>query len=146
MNAHSRIHFTTPQEVELAFYDALTRSDLKAMMQVWSEEEEVICVLPGGARAVGLDEIREAWQTLFSSQTRLGVRLSHEVITSTLTMAVHSVLEHVSINADIHRVSPMIATNAYAMGSSGWRMVLHHVSPIFDADDIPEDETPRFLH
>lgn len=130
----------------MAFYDALIRADLQAMMQVWSEDEEVICVLPGGARAVGLDEIREAWQSLFTGQDQIGVRLSHEVVTATLTMAVHSVIEHVTINNNLRRVSPMIATNAYAMGARGWRMVLHHVSPVFDADDLPEEEPPRFLH
>ena len=35
--------FTTALEAEAAFYDALARSDLDAMTQVWSDHDEVVC-------------------------------------------------------------------------------------------------------
>ena len=50
--------FATPQDCEAAFYEALERSDLEAMMLVWSEDEEVLCVHPGGARVTGLAPLR----------------------------------------------------------------------------------------
>ena len=50
----SKAVFTSPQEVEDAFYDAFARADLEAMMVVWSEDEEVICIHPGAPRVVGL--------------------------------------------------------------------------------------------
>jgi hypothetical protein len=34
--------FTSPQEVETAFYEALERGDLEAMMTVWAEDEDII--------------------------------------------------------------------------------------------------------
>lgn len=139
-------HFASAQEAEHAFYDALTRGDLDAMMHVWSEDEEVICVMPGGSRAVGLAAIREAWRQLFASEARLTVRLSHAAISHTRTLSVHSVLEHVSLPQSEQRVSPMIATNVFSLGPHGWRMLMHHASPIFDADNLPEEERPHVLH
>ena len=42
--------FPTPQDAESAFYEALERADLEQMMAVWSEDEEIVCVHPGGPR------------------------------------------------------------------------------------------------
>ena len=51
--------YTTPQDAEAAFYDALERADLEAMMGVWAEDEEIVCVLPGGPRLAGYSAVRE---------------------------------------------------------------------------------------
>ena len=52
------IIFSTPDDAEQAFYEALSRGDLEAMMNVWAEDEEVVCVQPGGSRFTGLASIR----------------------------------------------------------------------------------------
>ncbi|MCX7168975.1 MAG: nuclear transport factor 2 family protein, partial [Proteobacteria bacterium] len=36
--------FPTPQDAEAAFYDALERADLEALMAVWAEDEEIVCI------------------------------------------------------------------------------------------------------
>src|SRR5260370_305974 len=45
--------FPTPQDAENAFYEALEAGELEAMMEVWAEDEEIVCVHPGGARLAG---------------------------------------------------------------------------------------------
>jgi hypothetical protein len=45
--------FVSPQDAEAAFYAALQRADLDAMMEVWSADEEGSCIHPGGARIAG---------------------------------------------------------------------------------------------
>ena len=52
--------FPTAQDAENAFYEALERCDLDGMMAVWAEDEDIICVHPGGARLTGQDQVREA--------------------------------------------------------------------------------------
>ncbi len=51
--------FPTPQDAEAAFYEALERADLELMMAVWAEDEEILCVHPGGARLTGQDQVRD---------------------------------------------------------------------------------------
>jgi len=51
--------FTSPQEAEAAFYEALERGDLDAMMSVWAEDEEIVCVHPGGPRLNGYALVRD---------------------------------------------------------------------------------------
>ena len=54
----------SPAEVEAAFYDALNRADVEALMALWADDEEIVCVHPGGARLIGHRAIRESWTML----------------------------------------------------------------------------------
>jgi ketosteroid isomerase-like protein len=85
--------FPTPQDAETAFYEALERADLEAMMEVWSEDEEVSCIHPGGQRISGIVQVRENWMQIFKSGQRLQVQLSDQVIVSGMLFAVHSLHE-----------------------------------------------------
>ena len=50
--------FTSPEAVSQAFYEALEAGDIEAMMAVWADDEEVVCVHPGGPRLTGFDAVR----------------------------------------------------------------------------------------
>lgn len=121
--------FSSAAEVEAAFYEALARSDFEAMMALWAEDEEVVCVHPDGPRLVGLNTVREAWRSLFASGARLNVRTSHSVVSTSMLLTVHNVVEHIAIEGDDQLHPPMIATNVYVRGARGWRMLMHHASP-----------------
>ncbi|HXZ95937.1 MAG TPA: nuclear transport factor 2 family protein, partial [Burkholderiales bacterium] len=54
--------FPTPQDAEAAFYEAFESADLDAMMAVWAEDEEVVCVHPSGPRLTGIAQVRESWR------------------------------------------------------------------------------------
>ena len=105
--------YTSPDEAEYAFYEAIARGDIEAMMSVWSEDEEVVCVQPGGSRFTGLAAIREAWRQLFASGMKISVRTSHPVKTQAMLLAIHCVLEHVSVEGEDTIAPPLIATNVY---------------------------------
>lgn len=135
--------YTSPQEVETAFYEALERGDLEGMMRVWSEDEEIVCVHPGGARLAGYALVREAWRQVFEGGARLKVKL---LAVSTVVgpfAAVHSVIEQISVAGQQHLAAPVVATNVYVRGALGWRMIVHHASPV-PPDSI--GEIPPVLH
>src|SRR6185436_9085559 len=46
--------YPTAQDAEHAFYQAFERADLASMMAVWAEEDDIVCVHPGGARRTGV--------------------------------------------------------------------------------------------
>ncbi|HTY02100.1 MAG TPA: nuclear transport factor 2 family protein [Rhodocyclaceae bacterium] len=135
--------FPTPQDAEAAFYDAIERADLDALMSIWSEDEEVVCVHPGGARLTGYAAIRDAWRRIFEGGPRLKVRLSGGTAVHTPFTAVHTVVEHISVRDDESRRAPVIATNVFVRGALGWRLVLHHASP---APPEAMNEAPKVLH
>ncbi|MBI4984064.1 MAG: nuclear transport factor 2 family protein [Rhodocyclales bacterium] len=134
--------YTSPQDVENAFYEALERADLEAMMAVWAEDEEIVCIHPGGPRFTGYAEIREAWRRVFAAGTRLHVSLSPPSVVMTPFTAVHSLVEQIGLAGDDSERAPVVATNVYVRGPLGWRMVVHHASP---APPISLD-APKTLH
>ena len=144
--------FSSPQDAEAAFYDALQRADLDAMMEVWSAEEEVSCIHPNGARLTGYEQVRENWAQMFKSGQRLQVTLSDQVIVSGLMYSLHSLQENIlALGAQgeaAGTLSVVVTTNVYLRSAAGWRMVLHHAShapaPVVRRD-VPL-ETPKVLH
>jgi ketosteroid isomerase-like protein len=135
--------FASPQDVEAAFYEALERSDIDAMMAVWAEDEEVVCVHPGGPRLIGYTVIREAWQHVFANGRKLRVRLSQQTAVTTPFAMVSTLLEHIATLDEENVSAPVAATNVYVRGALGWRMVAHHASPV---PPNSVGEASRILH
>ena len=54
---------------------AFEAKDVDAMMATWADDEEIVCVHPGGARMVGYDAVRAGWEQLFAGDARLSFRL-----------------------------------------------------------------------
>ena len=145
-----KTHFPTPQDAEAAFYAALERADLEAMMEVWSDDEDVSCIHPGGPRLSGFAQVRENWAQIFKSEQRLQVHLSDQVVVAGLLFAVHSLHENVLVRSGqgTGSRSIVIATNVYQRSGDGWRMLLHHGSP-GPAPVVRRDlplEAPKILH
>jgi uncharacterized protein (TIGR02246 family) len=121
--------FPTAQDAETAFYEALEHADLEAMMAVWSEDEEIVCVHPGGQRLAGQAQVREGWRRMFAGGPGMRVQTGQQVAVTGMMVAVHSVHEHITVAGEPGPRPPMVATNVYLRTPSGWRMVAHHASP-----------------
>jgi ketosteroid isomerase-like protein len=121
--------FTTALEVESAFYDALDRADVDALMALWSDDEEVVCVHPGGPRLLGVEAVRAAWSEVLSNGG-LHIRVVQRTVLANLSCAVHHVIEQIQVEdgGKVQTVN-VAATNVYFKTPSGWRLVAHHASP-----------------
>ncbi len=137
--------FPTPQDAEAAFYEALEASDLEAMMEVWADDEEIVCVHPGGPRLSGYDQVRAGWAQIFAAGQKLKVQLSHQVALPGMMLVVHSVHENILVPGEARARPPVASTNVYLRTANGWRMILHHGSP---APQLARSsaEPPKILH
>jgi len=116
-------------DIESAFYDALQKGDLEKLMACWADEDDVVCVHPGGPRLVGTSAIRAAFESMFANGT---VRASPTRVckVESLTSAMHNLIEQVEVMMpDGPRIATVLATNVYHRTPQGWRMVVHHASP-----------------
>lgn len=120
--------FATPQDAEAAFYDALERADLDAMMAIWAEDEEVLCVHPNGERIAGFAAVRESWRQIFASGRRASVRLSDAVRRQGILLALLSAQEHYSVPGEEMPRPPVIASTVYVRGAQGWHLLSRHAS------------------
>jgi len=119
----------TPLNAANAFYEAFEARDLEAMMAVWAEDEDIICVHPSGARLVGYAAVRASWSEIFSSGVGRRIRLAGAVVMQTISMAVQCVTEHVTVGDEEEPRPPLEVTNIFLHTPAGWRMLAHHASP-----------------
>lgn len=142
--------FLSPQDCEAAFYEALEKADLDAMMAVWADDEEVVCVHPGGARLVGHEAVREAWRRVFQGGPRLSVRVGNILAMQSMMMSTHCVHEFIGVKGEARPSAPVVATNVYVRSGNGWKMLLHHSSPSpkveQTAASAPGAAHPKVLH
>ncbi len=121
--------YTTPADAAAAFYQAFEAKDLDAMMATWAEDEEIVCVHPGGTRLVGYDAVRQGWEQLFGGDTRLAFRLEQVVMLETVGLALQSAVEHITLGKDGTTTGIAVCTNVFLRTPYGWRIVMHHASP-----------------
>ena len=146
--------FPTADDAETAFYEAFERRDLAAMMAVWAESDEVVCVHPRGARLTGFDAVRESWAAIFAGgAAAMRVRATEVRRFDGNSVAVHTLVEVLSAPGGRGEPASVCATNVYELTDGGWRMVLHHATPLQEPEREPErtreEETPppsRTLH
>ncbi|NRR29223.1 nuclear transport factor 2 family protein [Oxalobacteraceae bacterium] len=128
-------------EVEAAFYDALNRADVETLMALWADDEEVVCIHPGGPRLIGHAEIRASWGAILENGG-LNIQPSQLHETHTLMSSVHVVVE--GTTAASATPAHLLATNVYVKTPRGWRIVLHHVSVA--PGPVPVDTHTPILH
>jgi ketosteroid isomerase-like protein len=133
-------------DTEAAFYEALQSGDIDKLMTCWADEDEIVCVHPGGARVVGAAAIRASFDGLFSNGA---VRAFAEKIrkVEAMSSAVHSVLQRIEVlTEEGPRHAYVIATNVYHKTAQGWRLVAHHASPGTPREMQEVSDTPQVLH
>jgi uncharacterized protein (TIGR02246 family) len=136
----------TPDDVEAQFYEALRDADIHRLMAVWSDDDDIVCVHPGGPRVVGTAAIRASFEAIFE---RGGIPVHPDQVrrTRSLDAAVHNLVEVVSIaSAEGTQQAYVVATNVYLKTTLGWRLVAHHASP--GSATAPQDHSdpPTTLH
>ena len=142
--------YPTPDDAENAFYEAFERADLAAMMTVWAEDDDIVCIHPQGPRLTGFEAVRESWVQIFAGGTsRLRVRTVEARKYAGQSVAVHSVVEVLSMPGQQSPAQSVCATNVYELTDNGWRMVVHHASALVEtavAEEAAPASKPHTLH
>lgn len=131
----------TVDDVEAAYYDALARGDVEALMALWAEDEEIVCIHPNAPRLVGHAAVRASWEAILE-HGGLHLRPTRLHAAQNLMTAMHSVVEEVGKlppDVDAPPDAHVLATNLYLKTAQGWRLVLHHASI---APGAPGGEVP----
>ena len=122
--------FATPDEAEETFYTAFAKANLEAMMGVWLDSDTITCVHPVGPRLTGREAVRGGWQELFRSGGGLRFRLGEVSRIQDALLSIHILHEYITVPGEEGERPPAVATNVYQLTQDGWRMILHHASPV----------------
>ena len=138
--------FATPESAESSFYMAFEARNLDAMMAAWSSHDSIVCIHPLVAPLNGRAAVTAGWRSIFEAagQFRVQVEVAHEIHEAELVIRV--VREYLVIGQETEPRSPILATNVYRKEADGWRMVLHHASPLQVGGTSPDRTAPPVLH
>ena len=120
---------TSPDQIEAQFYEALQRGNIELLMAVWADDDEVVCVHPGGPRMVGPAAIRASFEAIFANSA-VPVQPGQVHRLQWLGGAMHHLVERIEVRTvEGPHTAWVLATNVYVKTVQGWRLVAHHASP-----------------
>lgn len=120
------------------FYLAINEGDMSLMSEVWLAGPEAKCVHPGWPMLYGWEAVKESWKNIFESGGPEGIELSHIGVEVSGAAAWVVCIEKISHRAgDGVRAGFAQSTNVFHKTGSGWKLVIHHASPI----PMPRTET-----
>jgi ketosteroid isomerase-like protein len=120
--------YATPQAAEDAYYDAIDDQDIDALMAVWEESDEVLCLLPMMPAQRGKSAIRNVWSNLLQPDASLDIEVIHLSWIETPEIAIHLLEERVKVPQQT-QAQPVYASNIYRKSAQGWYLLMHQNSP-----------------
>jgi ketosteroid isomerase-like protein len=130
--------FKSADEAEAAFYAAFSSADIEAMKQVWSDSALTVCIHPMSAPLYGHGAIIESWTGILEKG---GGRISHQTLYRRKgdSLVIHGIEERLLLPQGVE--ARMHATHVYAHDpKNGWKLLMHHASPLPLKDDKPKPE------
>ncbi|MBT9612455.1 MAG: nuclear transport factor 2 family protein [Burkholderiales bacterium] len=120
--------FANAEQAEMAFYRAFEANDLDAMMAVWDDTDDIVCIHPMGPALNGRQAVIDSWREILSGGVAMRFSLEKVQTYTADNLSIHMLNEHIDV-ASGNRVAPMAATNIFRLSPQGWHMVSHHASP-----------------
>ena len=137
---------SSPDDVEAQFYEALQRGDIARLMAVWVDDDEIVCVHPGGGRLVGAAAIRASFEAIFANGP-IPVQPEQVHRLQGLGSAVHHLVERITVTGpEGAQDAWVLSTNVYLKTAQGWRLAAHHASAASAADLAGSGDAPSTLH
>jgi uncharacterized protein (TIGR02246 family) len=137
----------SPDDVEAQFYEALQQADIERLMAVWAEDDEVVCVHPGGGRVIGQNAIRASFEAIFANG---GIPVRPEQVHRFASMgtALHHLVERIEVvSPEGVQTAWVLTSNVYVKTAQGWRMAAHHASPAAAQEPpVLGGDAPATLH
>jgi uncharacterized protein (TIGR02246 family) len=126
-----------------AMYQALESADVDRMADVWDDEEPdaLVCVHPGWPMLRGRAQVLRSFAAIMANTpyiqfflTDVDVRVAGDTAVVTCT---ENILTEVTQDASSGQV---VATNVFRRRPSGWRLQVHHGSPVMGTlSEEPDD-------
>jgi len=109
------------------FYDAHEQRDFEAMRAVWEHSDRVVCVHPGWPILRTWPVVEDSWRRILAGPGR------NQFILTNHAVAIDGHLAWVTLDenlVDTAGTGTVAATNLYADRGDGWRLLVHHGSPV----------------
>ena len=122
-----------------AFYTAFETADLDAMLDLWLEDPETLCVHPGALPVRGTPAINRSWALImantpyiqfFLTDVEVSVLRAGERQVASVTCTENVLTADENTDPDMFGGAKAVATNVFVRTPDGWRLWIHHASPV----------------
>ena len=124
------------------FYRAFETLKIDAMEAVWAKDADIQCGHPGWRILRGWGPVMESWKRIFENTP------SMEFTLTDINIQIHGAIAWVTLYENLNGSiqgqnysAAILATNVFQQTVDGWRMILHHGSPVSQATDQDESST-----
>jgi ketosteroid isomerase-like protein len=122
------------EEANLELYAAFEAGDLDRMSAVWDDADDIACVHPGWSLLRGRAQVLRSWAMIMANTAYIQFFLTDvrtEIIgdVALLTCA-ENILTGTDDDGGIAESARAVATNVFRRTPHGWRLRLHHGSPV----------------
>lgn len=122
-------------EANRSFYAAFEARDLDAMGEVWERSERATVTHPGWPTLRSWPTVAESWRRIFANTPYIQFFLTEEEVVvagdaAWVTLYENILQERSGSEGAALGDSRVAATNVFVRGDHGWRMVVHHGSPV----------------
>lgn len=122
------------------FYAVFERGDFDAMQELWALDDGVVCVHPGTRPIRGRREVMRSWMVVMANAayiqfflTDVEAEVAGDLASVTCTENVLSAAPDTPVGA--FAGGSATATNVFRRTPDGWRLWVHHASPVLSSPD-----------
>ncbi len=115
-----------------AMYAAFESADVDAMQDLWDDVDPaaVVCVHPGWPMLRGRSAVLRSWSAVMAGTDYIQFFLTDVQVAVLGDTAVVTCTENVLTSADVGENAAVVATNVLVRRPGGWRVQVHHGSPV----------------
>jgi ketosteroid isomerase-like protein len=115
-----------------ALYEAFETADVERMSRLWddADPESLVCVHPGWPALRGRKEVLRSWSAVMARTDFVQFVLSDLRVSIEGDTAVVTCTENVLTSVSDMSGGAIVATNVFRRRPGGWRLQVHHGSPV----------------
>lgn len=134
------------EAVNATFYEAFETADLDTMQDLWLDDPETLCVHPGALPVRGTGPINRSWALIMANTPYIQFFLTDVEVSlqgdpadvASVTCTENVLTGDATTGPDAFGGAKAVATNVFLRTPDGWRLWIHHASPVLSADDDDE--------
>ncbi len=132
------------ERVNTSFYEAFESADLDTMQDLWVEAADSLCVHPGAPPVRGSGPINRSWALVMANTPYIQFVLTDVEVSLRDGIAAVTCTENVltgdaRTGTDTFGGATAVATNVFVATDEGWRLWIHHASPVLSSEGATDD-------
>ena len=132
------------EAVNATFYEAFESADLDTMQDLWLDDPDSLCVHPGALPVRGTGAINRSWALIMANTPYIQFFLTDVEVSVLVGVASVTCTENVltgdeTTGPNAFGGAKAVATNVFVRTPEGWRLWIHHASPVLSAQSHDDE-------